>query len=435
MNQFHNGSNKENGNTLATVLILMTVLGIIVMIFLSSQTISLQGFKNRKLHLQALAESRSMVMTALAKLPKMNLSDTSAINKPLFEDSTTTEKDSATLETTPFSVTITGECRSPIATVVTSAETGTTYTPGDTTLMFCTASTVEAPNISGVKVVSESDSSKGTLPLNSAGVAKAKKWITDFASKATSKTENPVVIGSQGQYESLSDTVNGPLFFHGSSGELRVDGKNRKIMVCGDIQFTGKVTCRNLNLISSGEVRINDRTVLKGCDIVAGRRFFLADESIFSGRAAALEQVEIYGSSKVMDESLIISFAGKKEETGSDSSAVKNQKAAISVREQAQVSGSLIAVGKDGILTELSTKTMGILWSKTWIRHNGSHKGFIRAVEFRGEPGTEQPGVGTGQPTVQQIAGRVEPPFSRIPYPLPWYIGKPKLISWREWNR
>lgn len=468
----------RSGSTLVTVTVVMTVIGISLALFLKSQTATMPSFTQRKLSLQAIANARSAVLQAQAEMKEIDEPDTGAINESLFEDENQWQlwKDktfgSASFETasTPFvqQVVSVGEMKGRSYKAV--VEMGSKYTPGDTVLLLIGKSVLEASGISGTKVMLDSAGSSADILLNKKSASQSKKWLEDqFADMETAELDMPLVIRSHENFAEMADTITGDLFIDGSGGEFMLNGGEREIYVLGDIQVTGKVTIRNLSALVAGELRLNDQGKMQQNRIATLKKVFLDGESEFSGELVSLDRIEIFNTAKVLGQSLIVSFGGKEKKVNAQAekktpetpekapeqktseapepAPQKQQKAsasgAINIREFADVSASCIALGSEGIMTESDAKSSGVLWSKTWIRHRGSHKGLLRAELYDGEPGTHAPqevdpvgnkGAGVKQPKQQIILGRVEPPFEKATYPLPWFMGEPEMVKWVESN-
>lgn len=459
MNQFK--QNSEKGSTLVTVTVVMTVIAITLALFLRSQSSTLPSFVKRKDKLQAIANSRSAAIKGLQELLKESEQDTSAINDaPLFEEeSSPLWRDSGfgsakgDPATTPFAQEITaiGEKGNERYTV--TAEMRSSFTPSDTVVILCVKSVLAAANLSGTKALFDSDTARNALPANMQGLGLAKSWMEKLFNNDIDFQNPPKTVSTSSEFSTVEDTVHGPLFLASMGSELKINGNSRTVFIDGDLQITGDVTVQDITFLVAGEVRLNDRADLKRCSIFSKKRVFVADESRFSGRIASLKRIEIYGDSKISDRSLIVSFSGKakeekKDSTGnssSEKSSKKTKAGAINIREQAVVDGSCLALGNNGIMTEIDSKTTGILWSRTWIRHTGTHKGVLRALLYKGgdqsQPVPEAPSkseetpVVVKQPVQQEIIGRVETLFEPIAYPLPWFIGEPSLMKWKEQNQ
>ncbi len=468
--------NSESGSTLVTVTVVMTMIAISLAIFLKSQTSTLGSFANRRDKLQAIANARAAIHKGFIEIETEDEEDTSAINESLWE-----EEDSSSLwvsekfgnaeiefSTTPFAQEVTATGTFENQEYNTKAERRSTFTPDDTVLIVCNESVLTASNCSGSKAIFDSDSVAGALPLNIRGAALAKEWLAEQFADDDLVLDAPLTVSSAKGFNNLEDTLRGPLFLASVSSTLELNGNDRTIVVQGDLQLTGEIKVRNTTFVGNGEVRVNDFSTMTNCNIYCKDKLFLGDESKFSGRIASLERIEIFQLAEVLDESLIISFAGKKKpKSKTKATAGENSKAksgssdkvtgkmlnksaantksavgAINLREQVKVSATCVALGNAGIMTEMDSKSSGLMWSKTWIRHRGKHVGTLRAPLFKGEPGTDAPkelpatGVSKGkkQPIQQVVIGSIERPFEKVVYPLPWFLGDPKLISWREWN-
>ncbi len=449
----------NSGSTLTTVIIITTIIGIVLTIFLRHTISTLPSFGHRKSTLQAIANSRSSILFELEELKQVGVFDTSTITA-LFHDEEESSSslwssdlfggESTTTESTPFSHQIISVGTMEDESYKTVAEVSSHYTPRDTVVILCSPIHLDAVNISGTTAQFDSDTVAGSLGANLNGVARTKEWVSNLFSDLTLELSAVQTISSQSGFNSLADTIKGDLFFDASWSGLELAGDGRTLTIYGDLQLTGAVDLQNVTLHVLGEVRINDKSRLSDCSVVNHNNVFFADESSFSGRLVSLDRIEIFHSAKVTEQSLILSFAGK--ESGKNSSDAKPELSdvgAINIRDQAEVSGAFITLGSEGIMTEMDTKSTGIQWAKTWIRHRGFHEGVLRAVQFVGEPtenelgggatvgsdqATPSPATEEADPAEHVILGKVRTPFEKHTYSLPWFIGNQEITLWSESN-
>ncbi len=263
----------------------------------------------------------------------------------------------------------------------------------------------------------------------------------------------PLTVLYNDDFAEIPDTVYGPLFIDGSSRDLRWKTK-RTICILEELQLTGDIVIEDVTFVVKGDIKILDNTVLNSVELFTASRIFFAGESRFRGNVMACGDVEIYEQATISGKSIIItaglskkskSTLGKKTKEPSVHTTVNTAKTpnlekqkqkegekkkkkvySLYVRDQAVVDGVLINLSKTfGISTDVETIISGVLWATGRVCHRGRMKGVIKAKVLvdEGNPDTTAGNVLTG--TIKELE-------SISSYYLPYFIGEPKLIEWKE---
>ncbi len=260
----------------------------------------------------------------------------------------------------------------------------------------------------------------------------------------------PLTVLYNDDFADIPDTVYGPLFIDGSSRDLRWKTK-RTICILEELQLTGDIVIEDVTFVVKGDIKILDNTVLNSVELFTASRIFFAGESQFRGNVMACGDVEIYEQATISGKSIIIT-AGLSEKSKStlkkkteepvptamnaaktpnleeqkNEEKEKKKVYSLYVRDQAIVDGVLINLSKTfGISTDVETIISGVLWATGKVCHRGRMKGVIKAKVLvdEGDPGTTAGNVLTG--TIKELE-------SISSYYLPYFIGEPKLIEWKE---
>ncbi len=270
--------------------------------------------------------------------------------------------------------------------------------------------------------------------------------------------EAPLTILYNDDFAEIPDTVYGSLFIDGSSRDLQWNTK-RTIYVLEELQLTGDIVIQGVTFVVKGDIKILDNTALNSVELFTASRIFFAGESRFQGNALACSDVEIYEQAVISGKSIII-VAGldkkaaspviktqnesqgnapinkvtlaaekkiqqkKAQEAGKKKK--KEKKYSLFIRDQAIVDGVIINLSpKYGISTDVETIIRGVLWAEGRVCHRGRMKGVIKAKVLvdEADPKNNSSNMLTG--TIKELE-------SIKSYYLPYFIGVPVLIEWKE---
>lgn len=416
----------EKGGTILTVVILTTAVSILLSVLLATQYHAPHPKK-----IQSLANARAVLIKELNKKPleksfsaiKADTLDTLPLWKNLkFGDGFIEQ------EASPFSLTYhaLGHYKNDTSHLTVSC--GASLTLSDTTLVIFNRDEIEGKElVSGTIVQKDSSTMPKQFTLDSKALSESKK-ATDslFVDLDTLTPSATISIFQTSDFNAMGNTIGGDLFIDGT--DITISGREQLYTIKGDLQLTGAVKIKSTTFIVGGEVRINDQSELKDVTIFVKGNLFLSHESQFSGRIISYGSIEILDNSTILEKSLILSM--KKAKSG---------KASLYVRGNAKVDGTLFSRG--ALFTFETTETKGILYSMSNILHKGYHSGIIIANSLGNQApknSTEEkkttPQKETMKPSLAQnkIEGTVTDVFEKPEYPLPWFIGEKKVVSWRE---
>ena len=260
-----------------------------------------------------------------------------------------------------------------------------------------------------------------------------KKFISllkneNIAYDDTSAFDIPLLIQSSNAVETIPDTVRGHLMLDGAFSEI-VWRDRRQIVVYGDLQITGSFKLENLELRAGGEIRVLDRASLVNVSLFSMSRIFIGDNAVFSGNALSMSSINVYGKAEIKDRSSLIAIGD-----GSSRHQSRPSDYSIFLSESSVFDGTAIALNNPGgIKTGSDTKLSGILWAQKAVCHSGKLSGLIRAQFLFDCSGL------SGDSLVKftglkenSFSGTLEPLLSIDNYRMPYFMGTPQIISWRE---
>jgi hypothetical protein len=246
----------------------------------------------------------------------------------------------------------------------------------------------------------------------------------------TSFFDIPLVIRSSGELSAIPDAVKTHLLLDGSFSGITWNAK-RKITVSGDLQITGSFKLENLEFSVGGEIRILDHASLANASLFSARRIFIGDNAVFHGDALAMGSINVYGNAAVKGQSSLIS-------AGVQSSAQQNREQpnrySIFLSENATFDGTAVALGNPGgIKTDPGTEQRGILWAQKMACHSGKLSGILKA-EFLLDCFDPKSDSLAAAPNIAEnvFSGTIEPLLTIGEYVMPYFIGTPRIISWKE---
>jgi len=261
-----------------------------------------------------------------------------------------------------------------------------------------------------------------------------KKFISELKSQNiayedTSAFDVPLVVQSSNAIESIPDTVKGHLMLDGAFSEV-LWRERRQIVVYGDLQVTGSFKLENLEFRAGGEIRILDKASLVNVSLFSMSRIFIGDNAVFSGNVLAMGSINVYGKAEIKDKSSLIA-AG----TGaSKHNENKPGNYSIFLSESSVFDGTAIALSNPGgIKTDPDVKLSGILWAQKAVCHSGKLSGLIRAQFLFDCSGIGSDSlVKIAELKENSFSGAVEPLLSIVNYKMPYFMGTPQIVSWRE---
>jgi len=451
----------ENGNTLPLVLAFASIGMIIVTVYLTHQVQSNTRALRSPAALQATLNARSGIYRALEKLISGNESDTmetiSAIDQifrmDLFDNIDTDFQELLDIDTTETVFLYTNDSVNTANITIDSQNIYSLITSRASALNI--TRTVEARL--GCSAPAKPDTVlilENKLPVNGrfkGKVHQTVKSIDTMSSKSverrinafiaglkrqsivggedTSSFEAPLVIRSTGDLAAIPDTVKSHLMLDGAFSNIVWKDK-RKITVYGDLQVTGFFEVENLEFSVSGETRILDDVSLANVSIFSARRIFIGDKAVFHGDAMTLGTINIYGSAEVKGRSLFIAAGSG---AAVSSSKGKASRYSILLSENSVFDGVVVALGSPGgIKTDPDTKLRGILWAEKAVCHRGSLAGIIRAEYLLDCSNPVNDTISPSKITENLFSGAIEPLLSVGNYKMPYFMGVPQIISWRE---
>lgn len=470
----------KKGSALYTVLILSTAAVILILTYIKTQYL-FTGPSIKKSHsLQALLNARSGIWYGLDLIQteaENNFSgedkkSTKAINDSLFsaglfdfgDDSSEDEKEELdsiitlfpfdssfgkfTLEILKddFYITLlsTGETRSSKAKIKAQIASKP-FNSSDTVLYLETISPVKGIGyIEGRTAFSKKSidtsliDSERRFNVDRKGV---KEFISSFEktfedANDTALMQMPLSIFYDDEFERVEDTIRGSLFFDGTSRDLIIKGKGRKIIVLEELQFTGTVDMGDITFIVAGDVKLLDEANLSNCIIFSKSRIFIGNKSRFSGTAISKGVIEIYDEASIENRSLLLSMGTgikaakqsiQKDTVNTSSDSLTTRLFAVNVRDKAIVDGILVDMSKTvgGISTSKDAVLRGVLWSEGTVCHRGELEGVIKAKVLVDDDHLTAT-------TENFMEGDVKVFEGLDHYLFPIYFGKPALIDWSE---
>lgn len=298
----------------------------------------------------------------------------------------------------------------------------------DTVLVCYNKGQWEGHDPEGIKVFRDS-SNESVSPAFSEML---KKYKSDLVSSDSSFPELPLTIQANKDFEKIPEIVKGSILIDGSYSPNLAWTSNKRITVLGELQITGKVKLTNLSFICGGEVKILDQSDLENVNIFSTARIFIGDNSVFNGNILTEKSIAVYGRACVKDKSTLVSVGGSTSGgTGHDSIFYS-----ILLSEKSIIDGVCVALNKPGsIKTGEETQIRGILWAQNSICHNGEMRGLIRAqkVENCNNTGVLNPPKDSAAVKKNSIPGKLSPLPEIIDYKMPFFVGTPTMVEWKEY--
>ena len=452
--------NSKMGSTLATVLVFASAGLIVLTIYLAHQTRTSTQALRSPAALQALLNARSGIYRALEMLESENEPDTlktiSALdnlfrmdmfddtNAIVFDEPMSMNREKTVLLYTGDSVNISditfnvqgiynlitsSSTVNKIKRTVEAAQGSAAPAKPDTVLILENSLPVKGRFRGKVHQISEN---LDTLSSKSAN-GRIKNFISELkkqniASEDTSTFDIPLIIQSSNSLASIPDTVRGHLMLDAAFSEV-VWRDKRKIVVYGDLQITGSFKLENLEFNTGGEIRILDKGHLTNVSLFSMSRIFIGDNAVFQGNALSLGSINVYGKAEIKGKSSLIA-------AGTDTSRRHDKPSSYSIflSESSNFDGTAIALGNPGgIKTGPDTKLSGILWAQKAVCHSGKLSGLIKAqylFDCSGLGGDSL--VKAAELAENSFSGALEPLLSISNYKMPYFMGTPQIISWRE---
>jgi len=245
----------------------------------------------------------------------------------------------------------------------------------------------------------------------------------------TAAFDAPLTVRSAGELAAIPDTVRSHLVLDGAFSSIAWKTQ-RKITVYGDLQITGFFELENIEFRVGGEVRILDKASLANVYIFSTRRIFIGDNAVFHGDAVTLGTINVYGSAEVKDRSLFIAAGSG---VSASSGKGKPNRYSILLSETSIFDGTAAALGSPGgIKTDPDTRISGILWAEKALCHCGALSGIIRAEYLLDCSNPVNDTVSPSKLTENVFSGTLEPLSTIGNYKMPYFMGAPKIIDWRE---
>lgn len=294
------------------------------------------------------------------------------------------------------------------------------------------------------------------------------RYQTKITDRDSLLIDPPLVISSNHDLAKISRVVNGPLLLDGEHIDIlwRDTGS---VIVKGDFQTTGDVSVEGVELIVSGEVKLLDKTRVRGCNVFSSSRIFIGDQTVFEGNALALRSIAVYGRAEVRGKSSLVTGSNRSS-SGKKSSVADSLKFSIFLSEESVIDAVCIALQTPGsIKTDPDTYITGILWAQHLVCHRGRMAGLIYAgrlvdcddpIQMATSPeeikaistniqytdstaaaGSENkkdaPGKSDDKNLPQPelfncITGDLEPLPDIMLYHLPFFIGRLSIVAWEE---
>jgi len=270
-------------------------------------------------------------------------------------------------------------------------------------------------------------------PSSTRSDERIKKFISELRSQNiayddTSAFDVPLTVQSSNAIEAIPDTVRSHLLLDGAFSEV-VWRERRQIVVYGDLQVTGSFKLENLEFRTGGEIRILDKASLVNVSLFSMNRIFIGDNAVFQGNALAMGSINVYGNAEIKGKSSLLA-AG----TGTSKHQDKPDNYSIFLSESAVFDGTAIALSNPGgIKTDPDTKLSGILWAQKAVCHSGRLSGLIKAQFLFdcSDIGSDSL-VKITELKYNSFSGAIEPLSSIGNYWMPYFMGIPQIISWRE---
>lgn len=262
----------------------------------------------------------------------------------------------------------------------------------------------------------------------------------------------PKMIQHSDDFQTLSDTIHGPLFIDGSGTDIMYDTM-RTIYVTESLQLTGRVELHNITFIVGGEVKLLDKAQLKNVEIFTPQKIFIESEAILkSCSLLAKGNIEILGEAQILDKSIVISLGEQKKKTKTPvapqkedlpkkntEKTSKQQKKknstvntkmqpaqapagtpvmpeySIFIRESVKIDGIIIATSeKKGIFVDVDVEIRGALWTESTLTLKGQLYGAAKATKLF------------------DFFGSIKSLSNIHHYHFPYFMGALTILEWHE---
>ncbi|HMD68744.1 MAG TPA: hypothetical protein VKF42_07665 [Chitinivibrionales bacterium] len=334
-----------------------------------------------------------------------------------------------------------GEFRNAAATVR-AILGGSLYSSFDTVCRLLTGTKPEGGLIAGTvavipqqTVVPDSKQAQQVQEFRTGDIARVVYYYRGLlAQKAdTSLPANPRTVQTSEQCAEIPEVVNGPLFLSSPMAQI-VWKEKRRVFVLGDVQVTGNTVIENVEIVTSGELKCFDQSVLRNVSVFTAKRLVIGDRASFSGNALALSSVLVYKDGRIENQSVIVSY-GENKTLAQDTTQRKKPQLPVSVflRGNALVDGVIVACGTPGgIEADKNTVVHGALWASGAVVLQGSLYGVLRANDLTDMQTLKARTIGQGPPQKNVLEGSIRRLESLPGYAWPFFMGKSMIARWDE---
>jgi cytoskeletal protein CcmA (bactofilin family) len=281
-------------------------------------------------------------------------------------------------------------------------------------------------------------------PVDTAGAIRMdalNKFTSYFLTKMsdtldTMKPSPPRLIQHNDEFDTIPETVHGPLFIDGSHFDLTWKTKKR-IVVRGDLQITGKTALEGMDFLVTGEIKLFDDAHLRDVFLFSPKTITMSDRAVFSGTAMTLSTILVSGVASVENRSMLVvvrkpNAPVPKPPKPGDRGKKKLAVFSITFTESATVDATVVSLGDSlGIKIDRSAIVKGMLRSQGAMCFDGKVYGIIHASKF-----VDGPSAVSGKSTaaISVINGDLLPlePREIRDYFFPFFMGKLSMIEWVE---
>jgi cytoskeletal protein CcmA (bactofilin family) len=273
----------------------------------------------------------------------------------------------------------------------------------------------------------------------------------------------PLLVQHNDEFEKIPSVVKGPLFIDGSYFNLAWKTE-KKIIIMGDLQITGRVTVEGGTFVVVGEAKILDDAHLRGVTVFASKRISIENKAVFSGTAITLANVLVSGNGIVENRSMLVIAHGISASsnikhdsaqtvhtvntltttgpllnrtihsvTVSTSNSIVSKPLGVfsaTFTGSAIVDATIIAYNNPlGIKIDNGAMAKGILWTDGAMSLDGKVYGLIYTSKL-----VDGAQAITGGPlaSLTVIRGTILPIEDPGQYYFPFFLGKLSILSWFE---
>ncbi len=251
----------------------------------------------------------------------------------------------------------------------------------------------------------------------------------------TMKPAPPRLIQHNVEFDTVPETVRGPLLIDGSHFDLTWKVKKR-IVVLGDVQITGKTSLEGMDFLATGAIKVFDDAHLRDVFLFSPQTISMGDRAVFSGTAMTLSNILVSGAAAVENRSMLVAVkkaaapapAPKPADRGKKKHAVFS----ITFSESSTIDATVVSQGDSlGIKIDRNAVVKGMLRSQGAMCLDGKVYGVIHAKNF-----VDGPLAVSGKSTaaISVIHGALLPLEDRElrNYYFPFFMGKSSIIEWVE---